>query len=190
MIGRNRGHYASRAAIQRPILGRDCRAKTALKPSNRLPRKRSDDMTKYSGCVIGCAPSSSNSGSAARPCTGNCWNGSQARCCATSGCQQLSLVAMAGSAVSSLIGKRIVKKKQMRRSLHGAHMLSKPGQRRSMSNSATGRGDRSESQSRICLPCLSPHSSSAGRLTPEKLPVSRSRLLLLKQRFMITAQRC
>jgi RNA-directed DNA polymerase len=26
-----------------------------------------------SGCVTGCAPSSSNSGSAERPCTGNCW---------------------------------------------------------------------------------------------------------------------
>jgi hypothetical protein len=26
-----------------------------------------------SGCVIGCAPSSSSSGSAVRPCTGNCW---------------------------------------------------------------------------------------------------------------------
>ncbi len=26
-----------------------------------------------SGCVIGCAPSSSSSGSVARPCTGNCW---------------------------------------------------------------------------------------------------------------------
>ncbi|MEH2492934.1 hypothetical protein V1280_008873 [Bradyrhizobium sp. AZCC 2230] len=36
-------------------------------------KRRRSGESSTSGCVIGCAPSSSSSGSAARPCTGNCW---------------------------------------------------------------------------------------------------------------------
>src|SRR6266568_2264240 len=36
-------------------------------------KRHGSGESSINGCVIGCAPSSSSSGSAVRPCTGNCW---------------------------------------------------------------------------------------------------------------------
>ncbi len=80
---------------------------------------------------------------------------------------------LAESAVNSLVGKRMVKKQQMRWSLHGAHMLmqvrdSRSQLRASRSIARTVPTARTERTTPVQAQTATP----TRRLTPEKLPVS------------------
>lgn len=72
---------------------------------------------------------------------------------------------LAESAVNSLVGKRMVKKQQMRWTLHGAHML-RP---RSMVSFAIFCGHRSDSRGRTYLPCSTPNRRSCAPLSPRQV---------------------
>ncbi len=76
---------------------------------------------------------------------------------------------LAKSAVNSLLGKRMVKKQQMRWSLHGAHMLMQVRTADLNGELAIDCGHRSDSQNRMCLQYSSPNRHSCAPPDPREV---------------------
>jgi hypothetical protein len=81
---------------------------------------------------------------------------------------------LAESAPNSLVGKRTVKKQQMRWLLHGAHIFMESARRRQMANFATGCGHRSDSLNRAYA-IIQTKTAPAARRMPQKNYRSRSK---------------